>query len=197
MTKRIIGSAIAAVLVLGVAGIAFASATPGSEQPPAYALDKALAEAAEPDPPKPGAGGRKQELQACVKPKLDAGADKREAMRECAAQLGLPAPGAGRPGKGGKQDRRPAPGRAAHAELVVPKKGVEGQWETVVVDRGKVTAASADSISLQRPDGPTVTIRVAASTKVRGAASAADLAAGREVVVVSAGGEARSVVARR
>lgn len=193
MTKRLIGLAVAAVVLLGGAGVALA--TP-SQPEPVYGLDEALALAAEPGPP-PGAGGRKQELQACVKPKVDGGADKREAVRECAAQQGLPAPGAGRPGRGAKQDRRPAVGRAAHAELVVPKRDAPGQWETIVVDRGKVTAASADSISLQRPDGPTVTIRVAAGTKVRGAASAANLAAGREVVVVSAGGEARSVVARR
>jgi hypothetical protein len=80
--------------------------------------------------------------------------------------------------------------------VIVPKKGAEGQWETVVLDRGKVTAASADSISVQRPDGPTVTLKVVAGTKVRGASAVADVAAGREVVVVSAGGEARSVVVR-
>jgi hypothetical protein len=87
-------------------------------------------------------------------------------------------------------------GRAAHAEVVIPKRGAPGQWETVVVDRGKVTAASADSVSLQRPDGPTVTVKVVAATKVKGVDKVADLAAGRQVVVVSAGGEARALVAR-
>jgi hypothetical protein len=202
MTKRIVGLVVAAVLVLGLGGAALAAASP---ERPSYGVEEALALAADPaPPPQPGAGAgaKKQELQDCVKPKVDAGADRRTALTECAAQLGIPVPAArpGRAGKGprpGKGGGLPAAGRAAHAELVVPKQGAPDQWETVVVDRGKVTTASADSISVQRPDGPTVTIKVGAGTKVRGAASAGELAPGREVVVVSAGGEARSIVARR
>lgn len=196
MTKRIIGLAVVAVVVLGAAGVAFAAASP---QRPSYGLEEtALALAADPAPPGAApAGGKREELRTCVKAKVDAGADRKAAVKECADQLGIKP---GRPGKPGKPGGGPGPlaklGRAAHAELVVPKEGAEGQWETVIVDRGKVTAASAESISVQRPDGPTVTVRVTAATKVKGAASAADLAVGREVVVVSAGGEARSIVAR-
>ncbi len=191
MTKRIIGLAVAAVLVLGLGGAALAAASPG--QPSVTLEESALALAAADPAPPGGPPAKREELRACVKAKVDGGAKRKEAGRECATQLGVT------PGRGARAARAAKKlglGRAAHAELVVPKKGVEGQWETVMVDRGTVTAASADSLTLQRPDGPTVTVRVVAATRVKGAASVADLAPGRVVVVVSAGGEARSVMAR-
>ena len=204
MSKRILGATIAAVLVLGLAGMAFAAASPG--RPEADLGAEALQLAADAGTPGAPSAGKRDELRACVRAKVDGGAERKAAVQECAAQLGVDRRGLGKPGKPGRQDRRGQPGqgardpglgRAAHAEAVVPKVGADGQWETVVLDRGTVTAAAADAISLQRPDGPTVTVKVAAGTKVRGAASAADLDTGREVVVVSAGGEARSIVARR
>lgn len=186
MTKRIIAFGVAAAAVLGLAGVALAN----QPERASYGIDDAaLALSAVPAAPaaEPAAGGKRDELKACVKAKVEAGGEKRAAVKECAAQLGV------KPGKGAvKRDLR----KAVHAELIVPKKGAEGQFETVLVDRGKVTTASADSISLQRPDGPTVTVKVVPATKVKGAASAIELTAGREVVVVSAGGEARSIVAR-
>jgi len=183
MTKRLLGLVVAAVLVVGVAGVALAA---GSPDRPSFGLDSAdLVAATDPTPQPPGPpGGKRAQLKACVKPKVDAGGDRRTAVKECATQLGI------QPGKAGRL------GRAAHAELVLPKKGAPGQWETIVLDRGKVTIASAESIALQRPDGPTVTLKVTAGTKVKGVAKVTDLAAGREVVVVSAGGEARSILAR-
>jgi len=185
MNKRILGLTAAALLVVGLAGTALANASPDR---PSFGLDSAdLAAATDPAPPAPGpgpAGGKRAQLKDCVKAKVDAGGDRKTSVKECAIQLGVKA---GRPGR---------LGRAAHAELLVPKKGAEGQWETVVLDRGKVTAVSADSIAVQRPDGPTVTLKVVPATKVRGATAVTDLAVGREVVIVSAGGEARSIVAR-
>jgi hypothetical protein len=195
MTKRIVGLVVVAVVVLGAAGVAFAAASPGR---PSYELEEtALALAADPAPPPAPTAAKREELRTCVKAKVDAGANRKTAVQECATQLGVTPGQPGKPGKPGNKVRAPGLGRAAHAELVVPKRGVEGQWETVIVDRGKITAASAESVSVQRPDGPTVTMKVVAGTKVRGAASAADLAVGRDVVVVSAGGEARSIVSRR
>jgi hypothetical protein len=204
ISKRMMGVAVAAVAVLGTAGVALAAVAPAAR--PSYGLEEtALALAgAEPDPAARAAAGgaraKREELQACVKPKVDAGADRRTALRECTDQLGIKPPGAGRPGRpggGGRPGPAVALGRAAHADLVVPKRGAEGQWETIQVDRGKVTAVSAESISLQRPDGPTVTLKVVAATRLQGAEKVTDLAVGRQVVVVSAGGEARSIVARR
>lgn len=209
ISKRMIGLALAAATLLGSAGVALAAAGPPAR--PSYGLEESALQlaGAEPDPAAAPGGARREELQACVKPKVDAGTDRRTALRECADQLGIK-PGAagrpGRPGRGGKPGPAAVLGRAAHADLVVPKKGAEpagsggrtqGQWETIQVDRGKVIAVSADSISLQRPDGPTVTLKVVATTKVKGAEKVTDLAAGRQVAVVSAGGEARSIVARR
>ena len=187
MRKRIIAFGFAAVAILGLAGIALAAST---DRAP-YALEQAAVSlAADPNPPAPApkdAAAQRQQLQGCVKPKVDAGAQRPAARNECAGQLGI------------KLDElaKPAPRQPAHADLIVPKRGAEGQWETVVMDRGTVTAASADSISVQRPDGPTVTIKVTSSTKVQGAPSAAELAPGRAVVVRSAGGDARLIVARR
>lgn len=186
MTKRILGAALAAVIVLGLAGVAYAAAAPA--RPSTGLEDTALALAADPAPqPASPPGGKLQQLRACVQPKVDAGAARKDARKECAAQLGIMGGGKGKPF---------GLGRAAHAEAVVPKKGAPGQWETVVLDRGKVTAASADSLSIQRPDGPTVTVKVVAGTKVKGADKVADLAVDRQVVVVSSNGEARAVAAR-
>ena len=199
MTRRILGAAITAVLALGLGGVALAAS---SDRSPADLGAEALQLAADPGGPARSADGKRGELRACVKGKVDVGARRRAAVEECAAQLGLDRRGAGQPGGPGPKGKPGKGGdlglsRAAHAEAVVPKAGAEGQWETVVLDRGTVTTTAADAISLQRPDGPTVTLKVVAGTKVRGADSAADLAVGREVVVVSAGGEARSIVARR
>lgn len=196
ISKRMIGLAVPAVAVLGTASIAMAAAGPALRQP--YGIEQSALEVAgvEPDPAAP-ARAKREELRACVKPKVDAGADRKTSLRECADQLGIE-PGAGtpaRPGKGG--GKVPALGRGAHADVVVPKKGAEGQWETIQVDRGKVTGVSVESISLQRPDGSTVTLKVVAATKLKGIGKVTDLAVGREVVVVSAGGDVRSNVARR
>lgn len=200
LSNRIFVVAVAAVAVLGTAGVALAATGPPAR--PSYGLEEAaldVALSADPDPAATGGGGaqKRQEMQACVKPKVQAGTDRKTAVRECADQLGIRGGGPGKPGKGRGHGKAAVLGRAAHADLVVPKRDAEGQWETIQVDRGKVTAVSADSISLERPDGPTVTVKVVAGTKVQGVEKVTDLAVGREVVVVSAGGEARSIVARR
>jgi len=187
MNKRIVALGATAAAVLGLAGTALAAPS----APPSGLEEAALSLAADPAPgPPTDKASRREQLRTCAKAKakVDAGAEKRAAVKACATEHGV-APG--RPGKAAKRL-----GRAAHAELVVPKRGAEGQWETIVVDRGKVTAASAESISLQRPDGPIVTVKVVAGTKVRGSASAAELATGRQIAVVSADGDARSIVAK-
>ena len=194
MTKRILGLAVAAVVVLALAGVALASAAPSR---PTFGVEAAgFGTAADPaDPAKPGAATR-EALKACVKAEVDGGADRKAARNKCADQLGVKAGRAGKHGRPGPKGQRGSLGRAAHAELVVPKEGAPGQWETLVVDRGRVKAAAADSITVERPDGPTVTLKVVPATTVKGAATVAELAPGRTVAVRSVGGEARSVVAR-
>ncbi|HEX5496519.1 MAG TPA: hypothetical protein VFX70_18305 [Mycobacteriales bacterium] len=77
-------------------------------------------------------------------------------------------PTAGRPGR--KARRLPAgrgllAGRLMHGEVVV--RGKDGQPATVDVQRGKVTAVSASSISVRSDDGFTATYSVTSTTRVR------------------------------
>lgn len=77
--------------------------------------------------------------------------------------------------------------RTDHATVEVKR---HGSWVTLELDRGKVTAASASSVTLARPDGTSVTIKVTPGTKLRGVASAAKLVVGHGARVVSTGGAA-------
>lgn len=82
--------------------------------------------------------------------------------------------------------------RTDHASLEV-RKG--GKWVTVDVDRGNVTAASTSSITLNRPDGQSVTLQISSSTKFRGkeASSASALKSGVRAMVISENGTAISI----
>jgi hypothetical protein len=82
--------------------------------------------------------------------------------------------------------------RADHASLEVRE---QGRWVTINVDRGNVTVASTTSITLARPDGQSVTIALAPSTKYGGkeATSAAALKTGVRVRVTSINGTALRV----
>ncbi len=82
--------------------------------------------------------------------------------------------------------------RADHASLEVRD---QGRWVTINVDRGNVTVASTTSITLARPDGQSVTIALAPSTKYGGkeATSAAALKTGVRVRVTSINGTALRV----
>jgi len=90
---------------------------------------------------------------------------------------------------------RPLARRAVHGDVVVKAK--DGSYVTVTFDRGAVTAASATSVTLQRPDtNQPVTFSVDANTKVHGVASAADLKVGQQAVVVSRSGTATQILQR-
>ena len=84
--------------------------------------------------------------------------------------------------------------RAVHGDLVVRGKG--DTYVPITFDRGKVTAASATSISLERPDGVAVTVSIGSSTTFRGIDSATGLRVGDPAVVTSAGNVA-TVIAQR
>jgi hypothetical protein len=56
--------------------------------------------------------------------------------------------------------------RTDHGVFEVKSK--DGTWVTVTVDRGTVEAASATSITLDRPDGQKATIAVDTATKFHG-----------------------------
>ena len=54
-------------------------------------------------------------------------------------------------------------------------------------DRGRVTAVSATSITITRPDGQSVTKTIDASTRFRGGQSANEVKTGKPAVVASKG----------
>ncbi|HEY1281395.1 MAG TPA: hypothetical protein VGF22_17080 [Acidimicrobiales bacterium] len=90
---------------------------------------------------------------------------------------------------------RPLARRAVHGDVVVKAK--DGSYVTVTFDRGTVSAASATSVTLQRPDTTQpVIVTVDANTKVHGVASVADLKVGQEAVVVSRSGTATQIFQR-
>lgn len=81
---------------------------------------------------------------------------------------------------------------ADHATVEIRR---DGKWVTVDLDRGNVTAASTSSLTLDRPDGQSVTFRLTSSTKFRGkeATSAPALKTGVRAVVISENGTATTV----
>ena len=80
--------------------------------------------------------------------------------------------------------------RGVHAEISLIK--ADGTKDAFVVDRGKVTAESASSVTLARKDGKNVTLDLVADTKVRG-----DIQVDKGTVVFSRGGTAFAVLAPR
>lgn len=89
------------------------------------------------------------------------------------------------PGKKGK-----ALVRGVHAEISLIK--ADGTKDAFVVDRGKVTAESPSSVTLERKDGKSVTLGLSADTKIRG-----DIQVDKGAVVFSRGGTAFAVLAPR
>ena len=75
-------------------------------------------------------------------------------------------------------------GRVVHGDLVV-RNGTG--FENVTLDRGTVTSASGQSVTVQRPDGQSVMKAVNADTKFRGVAAADQLQVGKPAVVESKG----------
>jgi len=96
----------------------------------------------------------------------------------------------GHPGRGG---HRFGPlGRAIHGDVIVRGQSGNG-FENVTFDRGQVTAVSASSITVKRPDGQSVTKAIDANTKFRGVQSAGDVKTGKPALVVSKGNTATVV----
>src|SRR5437899_8921934 len=99
------------------------------------------------------------------------------------------APAAGHPGRHLLRPLR----RVVHGDLIVRTK--DG-FENVTVDRGKVTAVSASSITIERPDGVSVTKAVTAETKFRGVDSVEHVERGKGALVVSKGNNAVLIAQR-
>ena len=80
--------------------------------------------------------------------------------------------------------------RGVHTEISLIK--ADGTKDALVVDRGKVTAASQSSVTLARKDGKSVTLGLSGDTKIRG-----EIQVDKGAVVLSRGGTAFAVLAPR
>ena len=100
------------------------------------------------------------------------------------------APAAAQPG----HDHRGPLRRAVHGDLVVRTKA---GFQNVSVDRGKVTAVSASSITIERPDGVSVTKAITSATRFKGVDSAEHVESGKGALVVSKGDTAVLIAQRR
>jgi hypothetical protein len=103
-----------------------------------------------------------------------------------AAATGAPAPAAA----GGKAGILKG---AIHGDLLV--RGKDGSTHTVTFDRGKVSSLSASSITIQRPDGVSVTDDLTDQTVFNGM-TRDQIKTGTPAIVVSEGHTATHVVTR-
>ena len=82
---------------------------------------------------------------------------------------------------------------AIHGDLLV--RGEDGATRTVTFDRGKLTAITANSITIERPDGVSVSKTLTDQTVFNGTPRD-KLQAGMRVAVVSSGDAAERVVSK-
>lgn len=143
--RRWLGAAAAVMagLLLGITGIAVASDTSPSTPTPSPGAAKTAEERA----------ATKEEREARAK-----------ARAERKAQRAAQGRGNGQGRNGGKHFRG-GPNAALHGEFVVPAG--DGKFETLVVQRGTVTAVTAKSITLKSDDGFSRTYAINADTKVK------------------------------
>ena len=103
-----------------------------------------------------------------------------------------PDAGARRAGPGGGHAGPLA--RAVHGDLIV--KAQDGSFEKVTFDRGTLTAVSPTSVTLRRPDGVDVTVKIDDETRYRGVENNAALQRDKPAAVISKDGTARVVMQR-
>jgi hypothetical protein len=82
---------------------------------------------------------------------------------------------------------------AIHGDLLVQNE--DGSTRTVTFDRGKVTAVDGSSISIERPDGASVSKTLTDQTAFNGK-DRDELQAGVGVIVISDGGTAQRVISK-
>jgi hypothetical protein len=75
-------------------------------------------------------------------------------------------------------------------------KAQDGTFEEVTFDRGTLTAVSATSVTLHRPDGVDVTLKLDGDTRYRGVENAAALQTDKPAAVISKDGTAKVVMQR-
>ena len=89
----------------------------------------------------------------------------------------------------GKAVRRPdnVLRRVVHGDLIV--RGKDG-YQNVTYDRGKEDGVSDNTLTITRPDGKKVSVKLTSDTKYRGVKDASELQAGKPTLVVSKDGNA-------
>lgn len=87
-----------------------------------------------------------------------------------------------------KRGPRPHMGRAVHGDLIV--RGEDGTFVPMTFDRGTVVAKEANAFTIERPDGVSVRLTVAESTRYRGIESFGQLEQGQPAMVTSRDGVA-------
>ena len=100
------------------------------------------------------------------------------------------APKAGQQAPNGKDGKGGAKGllrRVVHGDLVV--RGKDG-FQNVTYDRGKEDGVSDNTLTITRPDGKKVSVKLTSDTKYKGVKDASQLQAGRPTLVVSKDGNA-------
>ena len=80
--------------------------------------------------------------------------------------------------------------RVVHGDLVV--RGKDG-FQNVTYDRGKEDGVSNNTLTITRPDGKQVSVKLTSDTKYRGVKDASQLQAGKPTLVLSKDGNALTV----
>jgi hypothetical protein len=83
--------------------------------------------------------------------------------------------------------------RVVHGDLIV--RGKDG-FQNVTYDRGKEDGVSDNTLTITRPDGKKVSVKLTGDTKYRGVKDASQLQAGKQTLVLSKDGNALMVAQR-
>ena len=94
------------------------------------------------------------------------------------------------PASQGKAGRAGVLRRVVHGDLIV--RGKNG-FQNVTYDRGTEDGVSDNALTITRPDGKKVTVKLTADTRYRGVKDASQLQAGKQTLVVSKDGNALMV----
>jgi len=94
---------------------------------------------------------------------------------------------------GGKAGARGILQRVVHGDLIV--RGKDG-FQNVTYDRGKEDGVSDNTLTITRPDGKKVSVKLTSDTKYRGVKDASQLQAGKQTLVLSKDGNALMVAQR-
>ncbi|MDQ1393957.1 MAG: hypothetical protein QOF30_2934 [Acidimicrobiaceae bacterium] len=86
--------------------------------------------------------------------------------------------------------------RADHGDVEVSVKGTSGTptWKTVTFDRGQVSDVAADHMTLGRPDGKSVTLKITGDTKYKGITSWQQVTKAQGAIVISENGNATVIL---